>query len=410
MKKYTNIQLIALMVFIAFISKAGAQNMEAGVDPNIDFGQGLSFNFNNGDYQFKVGGMIQPYVGFRKDTTADANFFLNSKRTYFNLAGKAAKEKISFLFQTDFSLSNPLLDAWVSYKPSKYLSVTVGQQLAFSNNREMSMMEYQLQFIDRSLISDSFASTGREFGLFLESNFSIGKMVVSPKFSITSGDGRNSFGVNSTDYDLGGVKYGGRVDVFPFGNFSEGNGHFVADLKNEPKPKLVLGVAGSYNKGASSSVGEGHGDFMLYDALGNNQLPDYRKLYYDALLKFKGFSLLTEYVVATGKVNQGTFYDVSGLNAMKATEISQFLALGTGINTNIGYVFKKKYGIDFRYASINQEFGVNTPSRLKDQEAISCGITKYINENNLKISTSLTQYTVGSTTTLTGAFFVQMIF
>lgn len=387
-----------------------AQEATPTVDHSFDLGQGLQFRFNNGDYQFKMSGMIQPQIGFKKDTTADAVYYLNSKRTFFNMSGKAAKEKITFLFQTDFSQANPLLDAWVCYKPSKYLSLTVGQQLAFSNNREMTLMETQLQFIDRSLLSSKFSSTGREFGLFIESSFNLGKVLIAPKASITSGDGRNSFGANSTDYDLGGVKYGGRIDVYPFGNFTAGNDQLIADLKYEPKPKLVLGVAGSYNNGASQSNGEGHGDFLLYDGTGKNKLPDYRKLYYDVLFKFKGFSLLAEYVIATGKVREGTFYDVPGLNRVKTTEISELLSLGTAFNTQVGYVFHKKYGIDFRYAAIASEFKSNANAIIKDQHEITYGLTKYINENNLKITAAITHLNIGSTSSLLGGVYVQLIF
>jgi hypothetical protein len=410
MKNYTNIKAVVLGLILCSNINLQAQVTNSTVDPVFEMGQGLQFKFNNGDYQVKIGGMIQPQIGFRKDSTADAKYYLNSKRSFFNVSGKAAKEKITFLFQTDFSLANPLLDGWVCYKPNKYLGFTVGQQLAFSNNREMAIMETQFQFIDRSLLSTQFSSTGREFGLFIESNFNLGKVLIAPKASITSGDGRNSFGTGSTDYDLGGVKYGGRIDVYPFGNFTAGNEQLIADIKHEPTPKLVLGAAGSYNSGASHFNGEGHGDFLLYDGSGKNKLPDYRKLYYDVLFKFKGFSLLAEYVIATGKVREGTFYDVPGLNRVKTTEISELLALGSGFNAQAGYVLHKKYGIDFRYATISREFTSNANSIIKDQHEVTYGLTKYVHENNLKINASVTHLNVGSASSLLGTLYVQLIF
>lgn len=410
MKKYINIKsLLFGLLSICQLSLYAQENTP--LETSFEMGQGLQFNFNNGDYQFKIGGMIQPQLAFRKDSTADASYFFNSRRTFFNVSGKAAKEKISFLLQTDFSLTAPLMDAWVCYKPYKQLSISVGQQLTFTNNREMAIMETQFQFIERSILSNQFSSTGREFGIFIESNFNFGNVLISPKAAITSGDGRNSFGVSSTDYDLGGVKYGGRLDVYPLGNFKEGNDLVIADIKHEDKPKLVLGAAGSLNKGASHVTGEGHGSFLLYDTAGMNKLPNYRKLYYDVLFKYRGFSLLAEYAIATAGIEEGTYFDQSALNAVKTTEISQLLSLGTGYNAQAGYVLNGKYGIDVRYAKLNREFSTNASSVLQDQEEITYGLTRYFNGNNLKVNASVSHLTVGSAApTLVGNLYVQLLF
>jgi hypothetical protein len=413
MKNYTSLKHMVTAAVLLFAINLNAQDSSYTKSkssvPSFEMGQGLNFKFNNGDYQFKIGGMIQPFVGYQKDSTNDPNYYLNSRRTFFNFGGKAVKEKLEFLVQTDFSLATPLLDAWVSYAPIENLKFTFGQQLTFTNNKEMAIMEPQLQFIERSLLSTQYSSLGREFGLFIESNFNLGNVLIVPQAAVTSGDGRNSFGINGLDYDLGGLKYGGRLDVYPLGNFSEGNNKLIADIKKEEKPKLALGVAGSYNTGSSHSEGEGHGTFLLYDANGKNQLPDYRKLYYDVLFKYNGFSFLGEYGIATAKVMEGTYFDVTALDELKPTEISQLLALGTGFNTQIGYVYNKKYGIDFRYATVAPEF-TNAGSIVKNRNEITLGLTKYVNENNLKINASITQLNFESKSSLIGAFYVQMIF
>ena len=110
---------IILSITILFSLKLKAQEVTISnpLEANFKVGNALDFKFNDGNYLFKIGGMIQPFVGLQKDSTSDAKYFLNTKRTYFNISGKAAKEKISFLIQTDFSLSTSLLDAWVAYMP-----------------------------------------------------------------------------------------------------------------------------------------------------------------------------------------------------------------------------------------------------------------------------------------------------
>ena len=397
-------------LFLLFGLNLMAQDNAEANDNALVLGKGLQFNFNKGDYQFRLGGMIQPQVGFNKDSTADATYSLNSRRTFFNLSGKAKKEKISFLVQTDFSLAIPLLDAWIAYEPSKYLSLTFGQHLAIANNREMTFMETNLQFLERSLLSKQYSATGREFGLALASEINIGNLLILPKAAVTSGDGRNSFGSSGTDYDLGGLKYAARIDVLPFGNFTEGNDKLLADLAFEAKPKLLIGAAYSHNIGATQATGEGHGDFFLYNNLGKNQLPDYRKLYYDILFKFKGISLLAEYVVGTAKMPEIAYSDATGLNRLEQTQISEFLALGTGFNAHASYVFRKKYGIDVRYATTTREFGSNENSVIKDQQELTYGITKYVQANHLKINASLTHLTLGSNSSLIGTLLVQLVF
>jgi hypothetical protein len=81
--------------------------------------------------------------------------------------------------------------------------------------------------------------------------------------------------------------------------FKKGNDMYTADLPHESQLKMLLGGAISYNKGASGPNGEGHGDFLFFDANGIENLPDYSQQYVDLLLKYRGFSFLGEYVNAS---------------------------------------------------------------------------------------------------------------
>lgn len=159
-------------------------------------------------------------VSIEKATDNQEQRFFNSRRTFFSLSGFAEKEKISYLMQTDFSLSSPMFDAWLAYHPFKWLTITAGQKQNFVNNTEMIYKEDRLQFAEKSLSSRTFSNTEIEFGLFLESKFG-DKFEVIPKFSITLGDGRSYFGLDSRDSDLGGVKFCGRLDIYPLEYFKE---------------------------------------------------------------------------------------------------------------------------------------------------------------------------------------------
>ena len=193
--------------------------------------------------------------------------------------------------------------------------------------------------------------------------------------------------------DYGGFKYFGRLDFYPFGYFSEGNHLQVCDIKREKELKLVFGIASSYNDGASNNVGEGHGDFFLYNVNGDIQLPDYRQLYIDLLLKFRGFSFLGEYASATASSLEQIYLDPIAFSLLQSTMISEYLSLGSGLNFSLGYIFKNNYAIDLGYSSISPEYEDNLNSVISSNEDLRIGISKYILENNLKISLSFNQHT-----------------
>jgi hypothetical protein len=408
-------RIICCSFILATISlSAQDESKDVNAEASFELGSGLTFNFNEGDYQFKLGGMIQPSFAYEQTGDLDPDYFMNAKRSYFNISGRAVKEKVSFLLQTDFSLSSPLLDAWIAFHPTEDFNITFGQKQTIANNREMQVMETFLQFPDRSLLSTSLSNTGREFGLYLDYTLRIGNMAFVPQVAATSGDGRNSFGADSRDVDLGGFKYAGRLDFYPLGMFTKGNDNLVADLMHEENVKLVLGGAVSFNDGASNAVGAGHGDFLLYNLEGAQQLPDYRQLYGDVLLKYKGFSFLGEYAIASATNLAGTYVDIAGINLIDATEISEYLALGSALNVQLGYVTKSGYAADLSYSATTPEFEGNASSQLRDRNAVRVGLSKYFKDNDLKLQTAVSSITDNSgleaLTTLRGELVLQLIF
>jgi hypothetical protein len=206
--------------------------------------------------------------------------------------------------------------------------------------------------------------------------------------AITSGDGRNSYGVDSRDVDLGGLKYAARLDLFPLGHFALGNDLYSSDLLHEKKPKFMIGGAWSYNVGASNTTGEGHGDFLLYNSNGDIALPDYRQIYLDFLAKYRGFSLLVECANASATSLEDRFTGTAAGTALAPGQISTFLALGNSYNTQLGYVTKSGYSLDFRYGKANPEFALIATSQLADLENYTIGFSKYFKGHHLKLQTA----------------------
>lgn len=404
--------------YILLAALFAGQALQAQLKPNdhqasFELGEGLNFNFQDGDYRFKIGGFIQPNIEWQQVDTEDGNFLLNSKRTYFNISGQAKEEKLSFLLQLDFSRTNPLLDVWVAYHPWQALTITMGQKQNIGNNREMLIMENNLQFADRSLFSESFSRSGRELGLFLDLKLGTENFRVIPQASLTSGDGINSFGADSRDVDLGGFKYSGRIDLLPLGDFSEGGLEGLADLNHEEDLKMIIGLAGSYNDGASDAVGEGHGTLVLYDGAGAVQYPDYRQWFADLLMKYRGLSLYAEYGQGSATNLEGSYLNPSIEDPLLATQISEYYNLGTGFNGQLGYVSKGGYGIDLRYSAVYNEFENNQNALLGNSNAYGLALSRYLKGNDLKVLAAVNYREYPEATQLnflTAQLMVQVVF
>ena len=364
---------------------------------NYDFslGNGVQFSFDDNKHIFGIGGMTQSrYLHVKPDVSISnpSNYF-GIKRTYFNMYGKLNNELFSFLIQTNFSESFPLLDAWAGYHPSENISLYFGQKLSPLNNLSMQIMEYNLQFASRNYLSQNFSSLGREFGFFFESKFNFGDIGIKPILAVTSGDGINSFGENSLDSDQGGFKYGGRLNIYPMGFFKANNEYVGHDLLREDNLKLMIGGSSSLNIGASHKVGEGHyneeiisdGTFMFYnsDSTLENKLPNYLKNNIDLLAKYKGFNFLLEYVNTAAYNLQGTSINPSG-TLLDTTQISEFMVLGNAYNLQIGYLFNNNLSIDLRWGQSFKEFSFNENSILKNYDSMAFGISKYFSKRAVK--------------------------
>ena len=392
------ISIISLYAIITTVhAQESNQDISASFDKNNDYtynlGSGILFNFDDSTHMFQIGGMSQPrFLNSRvNDTTLDPGNYFGIKRSYFSLNGSLNKGMFSFLIQTNFSDSYPLLDAWAGYHPNKNVSIYFGQRMSPFNNLSMQIMEYNLQFASRNYLSQNFTESGREFGLFIESKFSIGNIGLKPILAITSGDGKNSFGVLSSDTDQGGLKYGGRLNIYPFGFFKENNEFIGHDTYKEKSHKLMLGFSSSLNQGASHEIGEGHyfqdlppnGTFMFFDTIGNRKLPNYLKNYVDILYKYKGFNILFEYVNTAAYNLQGTSLNSTGSLLLEPTQISQYLVLGNAFNIQGGYLFKSDWSIDMKFGRSYYEFE-QTYSILQNYDSMGVGITKYFSNRAVK--------------------------
>lgn len=364
------------------------------------FGEGLKFSGKDDGYKMEISGFVQPYLETRKYVdNGDPTFYnrFRMRRTRVQLSGNSAQEKLTYRLQLDLtgggegdaSIGSLIFDAWVAYDLTKRIKLTFGQKATPTDNRELGMRSNTLQLVDRSPLTSAFASI-REFGIFAESTHKISRYAyIKPEIAITNGDGINVF-----NKDYGGLKYGGRIDYLPFGLFNNFGQYRQADLVRELTPKFALGVNYSYNQGISDRRGSQSGQILYLDVNNKELLPDYVKYGIDFLFKYKGYSVLGEYINASSRVPSGITqrvrtdgttsidFDVNGIKDVEKY-INGRMMVGKGYNIQGGYVFKNNISIDGRFAHLEPEANsfLNNATFYNRSHYYTLGITKYLARN-----------------------------
>ncbi len=351
----------------------------------VQHGEGIQISFPDEQYLFALEGLAQPGVQWRTldlDSTSTLGTFV--RRAYMTFRAVDEDRGLTAVVRGDFTQAQPLLDAYIDFRPQPHWWLRFGQFQQIANNREMLFYEGNLSMPERSLVSRLFSQTGREFGLAIGGHWGKeGGLLVRPMLAVTSGDGLNSFGTLSNDSDRGGLKYAGRLDLLPFGDF---DAESAVDFERTATVRMAVGIATSYNDGASGPVGESHGEWALYDADGNQQLPGYLKNVVDVLAKYRGFTFLGEYVNAAAFGLDGSYTNAALGTLLMPTEISTYLMLGNAYNAQMGYCFANGWAVDARFGQTFPEFAAEQPaSQLQVVDALGGCLTWHRNEQALKL-------------------------
>ena len=408
----------SLFFYIVLYICSLSVNGQNSVLDHYNFGEGLNFVNENGS-SLKIRGYFQPYFDAKmySDTLGDSFWNRRStnpdyrsriRRLRIRITGKSANERISYKFQTDLTGNNEvdgvsnglLLDAWVAYNITKRIKLSFGQRGTPTDNRELSMGSNALQLIERSKVTSAFSSI-REFGFFLDGTIKLApQRYLKPSLVITNGDG-----INGLTQDRGGLKYGGRLDVLPFGLFTNFGQFRQADIVRENSPKLIFGGYYSYNDGMSSRRGRTSGDIIFLNNDQEESLPDYEKYGFDFLFKFKGFSMLGEYVKSRSYLPSDIEYYVrndgslsTGITINDSNYPNNKLMLGQGYNIQLGYVFRNRTSLDLRYCHLNADDNsfLNNNTFYNRPNYYTFGLTKYLSRRyGFKIQGSVTFIELG---------------
>ena len=145
-------KLIVTTIFLLSISYAFTQQSEKN-SASFNLGEGISFSFNEGKYEFDIFGFIRPSYIYsdEKIYTSEGSYSnvyrqFKSQNSNLYFTGAAIDEKLSFTIQMDYSSSDPLVEAFIGYHINEKTTLYFGQMQVSHNNLEMVHNENDLRF------------------------------------------------------------------------------------------------------------------------------------------------------------------------------------------------------------------------------------------------------------------------
>ena len=333
--------LLVISLLLASTFALGQQKVESR------FGKGVYVVANDSSFSMKFNARVQSLLLFEAPVGSEnlmddmtSNWLIRRSRLKFS--GFAYSPKVKYKIELGLSnrdhggesihtnnTSNLILDAFLRWNFYKNMEVWIGQT-KLPGNRERVISSQKLQFVDRSLVNSRY-NIDRDMGIQFRNKFNIGNIATRQALAISQGEGRNR--TNKKDPNpSNGFEYTGRIEVLPLGEFSGKGDYFSSDLKREATPKISIGVTYDMNKNAARIGGnlgsyiEDENDLVIESALCN-----LNTVLADVFIKYKGFSLLSEYANKT--LDGSRLYDEEG-------DIINNYYTGTGLTVQAGYLME----------------------------------------------------------------------
>lgn len=323
------------------------------------------------NFRFRVQSRLG-YTSQSETNMTPKEFDFRVRRIRLRLDGWIYTQRLTYRIQLSFSradmdwdisqVPNVLRDAMIAYEIPQGFTFAIGQG-KLPGNRQRVISSGEQQFADRSIVNNAL-TLDRDVGLFINYAQHIKSFHFLIKTAITGGEGRNFV---STDK---GLAYTGRVELLPLGLFTSGGDYFEGDLMRESKPKLSLAATAHYNHLARRTQGQ-LGTFLYTPR-------SLFSIHADALLKYQGFALSTEYLYRS--TDSARTYNSDG--AMR------YVYVGQGINTQASYCFKRMFEIALRHSILLPAKQLDVIENQRSEYAVCVG--KYFMRHRLKIQTDFT--------------------
>lgn len=348
--------------------------------PYYNYGKGLGMTSADSIFQLNIRFRMQNRVTVFGNEGEDTKYDAHIRRLRLRLDGYVGNPKLLYVIQLSFAPGdvgtieegknlNIIRDAAILYQPNKNWSFTFGQT-KLPGNRQRINSSGALQLTDRSINNAKF-NIDRDFGVqayYLneqKEDFSY-----NIKTAVSSGQGRNWTGKESTGYALTG-----RIELLPFGTFSKNGAYFEGDLARESSLKTMLSATYYHNNKSKQSQGQ-LGDQLF-------QEKSFDGLLLDVIAKYNGWAGMIAYM------NRMSDDPIAYQNPNDVNSDFNYVYAGRGMDYQLSYVFPSNYEIIGRFS--NQRMNDKLfEKNLPNTNQYSIGVTKYLWEHTFKVQSELT--------------------
>lgn len=374
------------MLLIAFSIPAIAQ-LSSQI-PYFTFGKGLGIMSPDSLFLMNIRFRMQNRVGMETMSASDWEpdvVEARVRRLRLRFDGFVYNPKLTYVIQLSFSrgdidfedsgFPNIIRDAMVIYNFTEHFALGIGQT-KLPGNRQRVNSSGDLQLPDRSIVNSEF-NIDRDFGVQAYYRNSIKGFHYVLRGAISSGDGRNfnnagSSSTISSDIAVNGLCYTGRIELLPFGEFTNNGDYYEGDLAREPRPKVSFGGGFSNNENAKRSGGQ-LGKYLF-------ESRDIETTMFDLLYKHNGWAFAGEYLRRYAR-------DPITVNPDDAS-VEQHVYAGHGQNYQGSYLFRSNYEIVTRYSIVVPDPDIQLVEPQLEQYTI--GATKYLRGHRVKLQTEFT--------------------
>ena len=367
-----------IAIGLLLIVNSGTLSAQTEVDEKatISFDKGLGFHAPDTTFGLNLRFRMQNRVGLTTFSESDLGIDevdARIRRLRLRLDGYTKNKILTYYLQLSFSrgdqdwdnsgVPNVIRDAMVYYNfnPNFYLGFGQGK---LPGNRQRIISSGEQQFTDRSIVNGTF-NIDRDFGLMAYYSNSLGEFHVNFKGAISSGEGRNALASDN------GLAYTGRIELLPFGKFKDNGDFSEGDQSFELTPKLSIAGGYSFNHKAQRTAGQ-RGEFL-------HQQRDIKTWYIDAMLKYRGWAVYTEYM------NRQANDPITYLNDNLENPINIYT--GYGFLAQASYYFKNRFELGARYSFIDPSSQISMIEQRTGDYAIV--ITKYLYRHRVKLQSNI---------------------
>ncbi|MVO09939.1 porin [Flavobacterium sp. TP390] len=379
MKKIIILLILALCQYsFAQFKKDSLHNndIKLAALPYYSYGKGLGVTSPDSIFQLNIRFRMQNRVTYINEENEANRYEAQIRRLRLRFDGYVGDPKFLYVIQLSFAPGdvgviedgeniNIIRDAAVFYRPNKNWNFIFGQT-KLPGNRQRVNSSGALQLTDRTINNAKF-TIDRDFGVqayYL--NEKKDAFSYNIKTAISTGEGRNW---TKTSDD--GVALTGKIELFPFGTFKKNGIYFEGDILREESPKLLLSGAFQQNNRAMRTQGQLGKELFQPRTL--------RSTFFDALLKYNGWSFMSAYMNRKAK-------DIITYDANDVTNFNYVFA-GEGFDYQMSYVFPSNYEIIGRFST--QHVANEIKDLAPSSKQYSIGLTRYLWEHTFKLQAEL---------------------